>query len=577
MKKVFQEVCKFKKELIVIIVTVIGSTMCTLGLPSLISNIINTDIPNEDFGGILRTGGFMLILVVVGILCGIVTSHASAIVSMGVGKSLRSQIFKKVQYFSQTEFDKFSTSSLITRTNNDVTQVQNFLNQCLRIAFQAPIMFFGAIGLTLSKSLTLSSILVVSMPVVVLVIWLLARKAVPLSTAIQKKIDRINLVMREKLTGVRVIRAFGTTEFETKKFNSINEDYKNTNMKMQRITGALIPGLTLVIAFTAIGIMLLGERGLVHGREYQIGDIIAIIQYVMQVLLSVMMLSMIVILYPRASTAAKRAQELLSTQLSILDKDIVKKETGLRGYLKFDNVSFTYPGAQEPAIKNISFEAKPGETTAIIGGTGMGKSTIVNLIPRFYDVTQGAVLVDGIDVRDYKQEDLRKKIGMVPQKAVLFTGTIESNIRFGDENATEERIEKAADISQSTDFILKKAEGFNAPISQGGSNVSGGQRQRLSIARAVVRKPEIYIFDDSFSALDFKTDKKLRAALAEETQNATVVIVAQRVSTIMGADRILVLENGSCVGMGTHKELLKTCRVDKEIVRSQMSEEEMKK
>lgn len=574
MKRVFKEVFSFKKEVMLIILTVIGSTMCTLGLPLLMSRMINVSIPKGNYMGVIELGGTMLVLALIGVLCGIVTSHSSAVVSMGVGKKLRSQIFKKVQYFSQTEFDKFSSSSLITRTNNDISQVQNFLNQCLRIAIQAPITCIGAICLTFYKSFTLSSVLMVAMPVVCVVIWLLARKAIPLSTAIQSKIDRINLVMREKLTGVRVIRAFGTSNFESEKFQKINADYKKSNITMQRITGSMIPLLTIIVAFTAIGVMLMGEKGIANGADYQIGDIIAIIQYVLQVLMSIMMLSMIVVLYPRAATAAKRADEILNTEPAIKNSESTKDNTAKRGYLTFKNVTFQYPGADEPAIKNISFEAKPGETTAIIGGTGMGKSTIVNLIPRFYDVTQGEVLVDDINVKDYDQEVLRNKIGFVPQKANLFSGTIESNIRFGDKYADDERIEKAAEIAQSKDFIMKKEEGFNAPISQGGQNVSGGQRQRLAIARAIVRKPEIYVFDDSFSALDFKTDKALRNALSEETGEATVVIVAQRVSTIMEATRIIVLDNGNPVGIGTHSELLKSCEIYKEIVNSQMSKEE---
>lgn len=574
MKCVFKELGSYKKELLFIILTVIGTTMATLSLPSLLIRLIDVAIPNKDVAMVLRVGGFMIALVVLGLWCGITTSRLSAIVSMGVGRNLRSKVFSKVQYFSQTEIDRFTASSLITRTNNDITQVQTFLNQCLRIAFQAPIMCVCGIILAISSSPQLSGVLVISIPLMCVVLVIIAKIAIPLSTSIQKKIDRINLVMREKLTGVRVIRAFGTVDFESKKFDEINKDYKKTNMKLQRTTNSVLPVLTIILSFTAAMVMLMAANQSINkGIDYTIGEIMAIIQYIMQIMMAVIMLTLVFVQLPRASTAAARANEVLETESVIKNKEETKDNTQKRGYLTFKNVSFTYPGADVPAIRNLSFEAKPGETTAIIGGTGMGKSTIVNLIPRLYDVTEGQVLVDDVDVRDYDTKVLRDKIGFVPQKAVLFAGTIDSNIAFGDENADEDRIEEAVKIAQSYDFVMKKEGGFDAPISQGGTNVSGGQRQRLAIARAIVRKPEIYVFDDSFSALDFKTDKSLRQALSKETGNATVVIVAQRISTIIDADRIIVVENGEVVGMGTHNELVKTCDVYKEIVDSQMSKE----
>lgn len=578
MKCVFKELFRYKKELVLIVLTVIGTTLCTLGLPSLLTRLIDKAIPEKNTVLVFEIGGIMLLLVVIGVLCGIITSHISALVSMGVGKNLRSKVFNKVQYFSQTEIDRFSTSSLITRTNNDITQVQIFLNQCLRIAIQAPIMCVCGIILAISSSPKLSSVLIISIPLMAIVLIMIGRIAVPLSTKIQLKIDRINLVMREKLTGVRVIRAFGTTDFESKKFENINRDYQKTNKKLQKTTNSVMPVLTLILSFTAAMVMLMAANQFVNkGIDYTIGEVMAIIQYIMQIMMAVIMLTLVFIMLPRAATAAARAQEVLETEPVIKNKEITRDNADLKGYLTFKNVSFTYDGASVPAIKNLSFEAKPGETTAIIGGTGMGKSTIVNLIPRLYDVTEGQVLVDGIDVRDYDTEVLRNKIGFVPQKAVLFSGTIDSNIAFGDKNAGEERIEEAVKIAQSYDFVMKKEDAFNSPISQGGTNVSGGQRQRLAIARAIVRKPEIYVFDDSFSALDFKTDRSLREALSKETGNATVVIVAQRISTIMEADRIIVVENGEVEGIGTHKELLKSCKVYKEIVKSQMSKEDMER
>ncbi|MBQ8057720.1 MAG: ABC transporter ATP-binding protein [Ruminococcus sp.] len=574
MKCVLKELASYKKELFFIILTVIGTTMATLGLPSMLIRLIDIAIPNKDLAMVFRVGGFMIALVIFGLWCGITTSRLSATVSMGVGRNLRSKVFRKVQYFSQTEIDRFTASSLITRTNNDITQVQTFLNQCLRIAFQAPIMCICGVILAISSSPQLSGVLVISIPIMCVVLVIIAKIAIPLSTKIQGKIDRINLVMREKLTGVRVIRAFGTVDFESKKFEEINKDYKKTNMKLQRTTNSVMPVLTIVLSFTAAMVMLMAANQSVNkGYDYTIGEIMAIIQYIMQIMMAVIMLTLVFVQLPRANTSAQRALEVLETEPVIQNKKETKDNTEKKGYLTFKNVSFTYPGADVPAIKNLSFEAKPGETTAIIGGTGMGKSTIVNLIPRLYDVTEGQVLVDDVDVRDYDTGVLRNKIGFVPQKAVLFAGTIDSNIAFGDKNADEDRIEEAVKIAQSYDFVMKKDEGFNSPISQGGTNVSGGQRQRLAIARAIVRKPEIYVFDDSFSALDFKTDKALRQALSAETGDATVVIVAQRISTIIDADRIIVVEKGEVVGMGTHKELVETCDVYKEIVDSQMSKE----
>ena len=575
MKCVFKELKSYAKELVLIVLTVLGTTLSALGLPSLLMRLIDVAIPNEDMAMVIRVGGFMIALVIFGLFCGVATSRLSATVSMGVGKNLRSKVFNKVQYFSQTEIDKFSASSLITRTNNDITQVQVFLNQCLRIAVQAPIMCVCGIVLAISSSPQLSGVLVISIPLMAIVLVAIAKIAVPLSTKIQTKMDRINLVMREKLTGVRVIRAFGTVDFESKKFEEINRDYQKTNKKLQRTTNLVMPMLMIILPLTAALVMLMAaNQSLNKGVDYTIGEVMAIIQYIMQIMMAVIMLTMVFVMLPRASTAAARAKEVLDTEPSIKNKENTKDNTSKKGYLTFKNVSFTYPGADVPAIENLSFEAKPGETTAIIGGTGMGKSTVVNLIPRLYDVTEGQVLVDDVDVRDYDMKVLRNKIGFVPQKAVLFAGTIDSNIQFGDRNADEDRIEEAVKIAQSYDFVMKKEGGFEAPISQGGTNVSGGQRQRLAIARAVVRKPEIYVFDDSFSALDFKTDKSLRQALSKETGDATVVIVAQRISTIIDADRIIVIENGKVAGMGTHKELLETCDVYKEIVDSQMSKEE---
>lgn len=575
MTKMLKELGRFKIAIFFVVVTVIGNVVASLALPAYLSTIINQSIPNRNIVQIFSIGGTMLIFVLIGALCNIATGFFSARISMGVGKNVRSKVFKKIQYFSQTEFDSFSTSSLITRTNNDIIQVQNFINMSLRISLMAPFMAIGGIIMALEKSASMSMILLISMPVMIVVVLMIGKFAIPLSKKMQEKIDKINLVTREKLTGIRVARAFGTEEFETKRFNAVNKDYMSNSIKMNTMLGLLAPVLSVVLYATTVALLAFGGYQIVTTVDgILIGDIIAVIQYVMQIMMSVMLLSMLFIMYPRASVSAERINEVLYTEGAIKDPNEPVEMPTQKGYLKFDNVTFSFPGADSPAVENISFESKPGEVTAIIGSTGCGKSSIINLIPRFYDVTKGEILVDGVNVKDYKLEDLRNKIGLIPQKAFLFKGTISENIKFGDENASQDRVMEAVKIAQSYDFVTAKDGGFEAPISQGGSNVSGGQKQRLAIARAIVRKPEIYIFDDSFSALDFKTDAALRKALIDEAKDSTVILVAQRVSTIMNATRILVIDNGKCVGMGSHNDLLKTCEVYQEIVYSQLSKEE---
>ena len=548
MKKIFAELKAFRLELLCVLVSVAAGVGATLGLPTYLSDIINRGIADKDMNYILHTGIIMLGIAILGMVCNITTGFFASRIALGLGRNVRSRIFSKVEYFSQAEIDTFSTASLITRTNNDITQVQNFMVMFLRV--------------------------ILTMPVMVLIISLIGRRAMPLSRKMQTRIDRINLIMREKLTGIRVIRAFGTEDYEEKRFDGANKDLMNNAMKMMHAMSLMGPSLILILNLTVVGLLWRAGQGI--GTEPVMpGDILAIIQYVMQIMMSVTMLSMIFVMYPRCAASADRICEVLDTENSIGDPEAPKTSEGQRGYLTFRDVSFYFPGAKEPAVSHVSFEARPGETTAIIGSTGSGKTALVGLIPRFYDVQEGEVLVDGVNVKDYDRKTLRKKIGYVPQKALLFKGTIMENIRFGDDSASDERVKEAAAIAQSTDFIEDKPEGFDSFIAQGGSNVSGGQRQRLAIARAIVRKPEIYVFDDSFSALDFKTDSALRQALARETENATVVIVAQRVSTIMNADRIIVMDEGKVMGIGTHRELLNTCETYQEIVRSQLSEEEM--
>lgn len=574
MNKIIKELMSFKTAIAIIFITVIGNVFANLALPAYLSNIINIAIPQEDILQMISIGGIMLVFVVVSLLCNLATGFFASRVSMKLGKRLRSQVFQQIQFFSQHEFDLFSTSSLITRTQNDVIQIQNFVNMVLRISLMAPIMCVGGILLAFAKNASLSLILVIAMPIMAFVIIKIAKIAMPLSMKMQQKIDRINLVMRERLTGIRVSLAFGTETFEEDKFKDVNEDFMENAIKMNRVMGSMTPALSLVLYGTMVALLAMGGyQTFTKAAAIPIGDIIAVIQYVMQILMAVMLLAMVFIMYPRAAVSAQRIKEVLDTE-SIIQEVQEDKESNLQGHVEFKDVSFHFPTSSHNVLNHISFHSKPGETTAIIGSTGSGKSALVNLIPRFYDIQAGQILIDGIDIKDYTLRTLRQKIGYVPQKAFLFKGTIADNIRFGNDEADQKQVEEASQIAQAYAFIEDKEEGFMSAIAQGGTNVSGGQKQRLSIARSIVRKPEIYIFDDSFSALDFKTDAALRAALKKETEHATVILVAQRVSTIMNADRILVLDNGECVGMGKHEELIKTCDVYKEIVNSQMKKGE---
>ncbi|MNE14387.1 putative ABC transporter ATP-binding protein [compost metagenome] len=445
----------------------------------------------------------------------------------------------------------------------------------LRMMVMAPMMCIGGVIMAVSKDATLSLILVVIIPVLAAAIFLIARKGIPLFKAIQKKIDKLNLVMREGLTGIRVIRSFNRIDHEKKRFGEANLDLTETSIKVNKVMALMMPIMMLVMNLSSVAIIWYGGLR-IDAEHMQVGDLMAFLQYAMQIMFSLVMVSMMFVMIPRASASAVRINEVLDMAPVIKDSEAdVKSPNSKKGYVEFQNVSFSYPGAEQPAVKNISFSVNPGEVTAIIGGTGSGKSTLISLIPRFYDVESGRVLVDGTDVRDLSQEELRSKIGYVPQKAVLFSGTISDNIRYGKEDATDEEVQHAAAIAQAADFIGEMEEGYQSIIAQGGNNVSGGQKQRLSIARALVRGAEIYIFDDSFSALDFKTDAKLRAALKSETRESTVILVAQRVSTVLDADRIIVMNESEIAGIGTHRELMDTCDVYREIVLSQLSEEEI--
>ena len=548
--------------------------LADLYLPTLMSDIIDQGVMSGDTSYIVRIGGLMLLIAGIGALCSVTASFFSSKTGLGLGRILRNKVFRKVESFSLHEFDKLGTATLITRTTNDITQVQMVLIMIMRMMITAPMMAIGGIIMALSKDRELTWVLVVAVPVLAVVIGTLAAIGLPLFKVIQKKVDRLNLVLREKLTGIRVIRAFNRADHEKARFDAANEDLTRNYIRINKIMAFMMPSLMMIMNITSVAILWFGIIRIDAG-DMELGSLLAFTQYAMQIMFSMLMVSMMFIMVPRAQAAAARINEVLEMEPEIVDADKRTSANQQRGYLEFKDVTFSYHGAEQPALKNITFSAKPGEVTAIIGGTGSGKSTLLNLIPRFYDVQSGQVLVDGVDVRDMAQLELRDKIGFVPQKAMLFSGTIAENIKFGKENATDEEVKHAAEVAQAIDFISNMDGGFEHIIAQGGTNVSGGQKQRLSIARALVKRPEIYVFDDSFSALDFKTDAKLRAALKHETQDATVLIVAQRVGTVMDADRIIVLDNGQIAGMGKHKELLATCEVYREIVSSQLDEEEI--
>ncbi len=574
MIKLFKNLKPYSASIGIVLVLMFFQSLSQLYLPTLMSDIVDIGVVMGDTKYILKVGGFMLLVAIGGTISTVIASFFSSKISVGFGKDLRRKVFTRVESFSLNEFDKFGTSTLITRTTNDITQVQQVTILILRMMVSAPMMCIGGIVMAVSRDVKLSLVIVVIIPVLVALIAVVAKKGIPLFKAMQLKIDKINLVTREGLTGIRVIRAFNRIDSEKKRFNDANKDLMSTAIKVNRIMASLFPIMMLLLNLTTVAIIWFGGIRIDNGNM-QVGDLMAFIQYVMQIMFALIMFSMMFVMVPRASASAVRINEVLEVNPEIKDSKKTIKADSKRGFIELKDVTFSYHGAEEPALKNISFSAEPGEVTAIIGGTGSGKSTLVNLIPRFYDIDSGSIYINGVDIREMTQEDLRAKIGFVPQKAVLFSGTITQNIKYGKENATDDEIFHAAEIAQAAEFITEMKEGFDSFISQGGTNVSGGQKQRLSIARALVRQPEIYVFDDSFSALDFKTDAKLRIALKNETKESTVIIVAQRVSTVMNADRIIVLDEGSIVGMGKHKELLKNCEIYREIVASQLSEEEL--
>ena len=574
MTKLIRFLKPFKISVAVVLLLVFAQTFSELYLPTLMADIVDTGIVNGNIPYIINTGGFMLLIAAAGTLCSIGASFLASKTAAGLGRLLRSKVFSRVEDFSLQDFNQMGTATLITRTTNDINQIQTVTFMILRMMVSAPIMCLGGIFMAVSMDRPLSLLLLIAVPLIVLLVIFIMRHAIPLFKLMQIKLDRLNLVLRENLTGIRVIRAFNRISRERERFTAANRDLTDNAIRVNKLMAAMMPGMMLVMNFTIIAIIWFGSIR-IDGGGMQVGSLMAFIQYATMILLSLVMMSMMFIMLPRAAASAVRINEILDIIPGIKDPDRVKQPDSDKGCLEFKDVSFSFPGAEQPALSNISFTARPGETTAIIGGTGSGKTTLINLIPRFYDVSQGAVLIDGVDVREMSQESLRSKIGLVPQTAVLFSGSITENIRFGQEDASPDEVYAAAQTAQALEFITGMKNGFDSFIEQGGTNVSGGQKQRLSIARAIVRRPDIYIFDDSFSALDFKTDARLRAALKEETRESTVLIIAQRVSTIMEADQIIVLENGQIAGKGSHKELLESCEVYREIVYLQLSEEEL--
>lgn len=535
---------------------------------------LGVDLDAKQMHYIVMKGLEMLGIALLGVLAAVLVGFFASRISSGVAKQMRSDVFRKVESFSNTEFDKFSTASLITRTTNDVTQVQMLISMGLRLMCYAPIMGVGGIIFALQKSVSLSWIIALAVIVLLGLVIVLLNVAMPKFKSLQRLTDRLNLVSRENLSGMLVVRAFTNEKFEEARFDKANEDLTRTNRFTQRVMSITMPIMMLIMNLVTLLIMWVGGHAIAESTM-QVGDMMAYIQYTMQIIMSFLMISMIFIMVPRAMVSADRVQEVLTTELSIKEPENPVTLGNESGELRFDDVSFRYGNAEEDTLSHISFTAKPGQTTAFIGATGAGKSTLINLIPRFYDATGGAVYLNGKDIRMLSQKELRDNIGYVPQKAMLFSGTIDSNIKYGKEDADVNEVLAALDCAQATEFVSELPNGVESSIAQGGSNVSGGQKQRLAIARALVKKAPVYIFDDSFSALDFKTDAKLRRALTKYTENAVVLIVAQRVSTIMNAEQIIVLDEGKIVGKGTHKELLKTCPEYREIAESQLSKEEL--
>ena len=579
MLKLFKYLKPYIWLIIPLIILIYLQVMANLSLPDLMAKIVDNGIIGGDMNAIIKNGLIMLGVTLGGGVAAVGVGFLSARTATGFARDVRQKVFKKVESFSIVEFNKFSTASLITRSTNDIQQIQSTTLMILRLVIMAPLMAIGGLQKAMENAPDLSWIIAVAVVSLLVVIIVLFVAALPKFKLLQKMVDKLNLVTRENLTGLRVVRAFNKEKTEENKFNDANTDLMKLNLTVNRMMIIMQPFMNLVMNMALIAIVWFGAH-LVSERLIDVGNMMAFMQYATQVIMSFLMISMLFIMIPRASVSAKRVNEVIDTDISIKDPEEskkVKKAPGRgSGRVEFRDVTFTYPDAEAPVLSGVNFTAEPGQTTAIIGSTGSGKSTLIDLIPRFYDVSAGQILIDNVDIRDQKLSDLYSQIGYVPQKGVLFSGSIKSNVAYGNPVASAEEIENAIKVSQSKDFVQKKEDGVNASISQGGANVSGGQKQRLSIARALAVKPKVYIFDDSFSALDFKTKAKLKKELKKETKNKTVLIVAQRISTIINADKIIVMNEGKIVGEGTHQELLKNNSVYQEIASSQLSEEELK-
>ena len=560
------------RQIVLVLALLFVQAITNLYLPTLNADLINNGVVKGDTHYILVTGAFMLGVTLVLAIATVIAVYWGSKTAMAFGRDVRGALFRKVESFSQAELNHFGTPSLITRSTNDVQQVQMVVLMMLNVTLAAPIMAIGGVIMALRLDVPLSGVILVSLPIMGVFIGLVLTRALPLFRAMQKMIDRVNQVTREVLSGVRVIRAFDRTRYEEQRFDVANADLTGTTLRVTRLFAVMIPTLTLILNLSTVAIMWFGSIQVAdHGMP--IGDLTAFLTYILQILMSVLMATIMLVMVPRASASAERIQQVLYTEPSVIDPETPVKDAAQRGHVEFRDVEFRYPGAEDPVLSGISFATGPGEVTAIVGSTGSGKSTLINLIPRFYDVTGGSVLVDGVDVRDMELQDLWSRIGLVPQKAFLFSGTVADNLRHGDAQASDEELWRYLEIAQGSEFVGEMPEGLEAAVDQGGANVSGGQRQRLAIARALAKKAKIQIYDDSFSALDFTTDARLRAALKKETTDATVIIVAQRVGTVMHAGQIIVLEDGTIVGKGTHDELLVTSDTYREIVASQLGEE----
>ncbi len=575
MKLMWHYTMRNKKLLVFNFICVFGFILIELGLPTLLARMIDVGIRNGDREYIWKMGMAMIAITLTGIAMNIMLGYFTSRITTNIVADVRDDLFEKVQGYSHTEYEKIGVSSLITRVTNDAYQIMLFLQNILRIGLMTPMMFAVSLYMVMRTSTKLGMYVLGALPILLIAVIAIAKISEPLSNKQQANLDKINGILRENLSGVRVIRAFVNEKFEEKRFSKVNQAYASSSRSLFRLMATAQPGFFFLFNIVMVLIIWSGSIQIENG-QLQVGDLIAFIEYIFHALFSFMLFATIFTMYPRAAVSARRIQEALDMTSEIVEAEQPVTEGKTKGYVEFKNVTFAYPGhAESPVIRNVSFTASPGETVAFIGSTGSGKSTLIQLIPRFYDVTKGQVLIDGIDVREYSLSALRNKIGFIPQKALLFTGTIAENLRYGKEDATQADLERAVEIAQAADFIAKTPDGFDARLAEGGTNFSGGQKQRLAIARAVIRRPEIYIFDDSFSALDYQTDAKLRARLKKETTESTVLIVAQRVGTIMHADKIIVLNEGDVVGIGTHKELLENCSVYYDIAASQLSEEEL--